>query len=244
MQTTIGSWNLRNLSSKRDLGAIAEIIKKFNIIAIQEVRDPDAIKTIALLIGYSYIVSDPICSTLTSAHQTGKRKERYAFLWDASVKVIGIPELVHGDTKFVRSPFIGFFKSGNFDFILSTIHIVWGKKSDRVIEIVNVNNLLQKITESANGEGDIILCGDFNTPPENFQLPREWSAKIKNGTVVGSGSRYDNIWINEKNTTEFVNAGVMSNFNNSSDHWPIFGIFNISIDDDNGTPDLNINLDS
>ena len=150
---------------------------------------------------------------------------------------------VEAPCHFVRPPHIGFFKvNGGFDFIFAAIHVVWGKKIDRVIEIENINILINKIVKSTGGEGDIILAGDFNMPPENFSLPPEWIPLINGGTTVlksgGEGSRYDNIWINKNNTSEYAGKSEIIKSAGGSDHYPIVAYFN-NFDDDEGIPNLN-----
>jgi hypothetical protein len=252
-KTIIGSWNLRNFSTKRDLNQTASIIGRFSLIALQEIRSEAAVEKMAKILGWQFRVSEPICNTGTSAHQTGKRKERYAFMWDPlKIQLIEEPRLVHADTTFVRPPFIGFFAvavdgktsgelvRGGFDFIFSTIHVVWGKKKDRDLEIAGVGKYLEAVLNHANGEKDIFLCGDFNEPPEKFSLGSGWKNLINGGTVVGSGSRYDNIWVSGFVKPE--EGDVYKDFQNSSDHWPIWAALPDIPDDDEGLPDLNIDI--
>ena len=137
---------------------------------------------------------------------------------------------------------MGFFKADRegFDFILTTIHVVWGRKTDRVLEIKYINYLLEKIKEKAGGENDIILCGDFNTPPEGFNLPSEWRPLIHNKTMVTSNNIYDNIWITSA-TGEYRSSGVVTSAGKLSDHFPVYATF-ANYDDDKGVPDLDIKL--
>jgi endonuclease/exonuclease/phosphatase family metal-dependent hydrolase len=236
----VGSWNLRNLSTKRDLKQIAEIIGRYDIVALQEIRSIEAVKEIAeYAVGYSYVVSEPVCSTKTTAKQTGKRREMYAFLWRAPIENIEECRLVHGEEVFVRSPYVGFFRARHFDFVLGTIHVVWGRKKDRDLEIAGVSKLLDLIASKGRGEKDIILCGDFNMAPEKFSVGPKWYALIEEGTVVGSGSRYDNIWTSVAGRGK---SGVYRDFKNSSDHYPIWAEFDDTADLDEGTPDIDIEI--
>lgn len=236
----VASWNLRNFSLKRNMDPIAEVLKNFNIIAIQEVRNTEAVKKLADIINYDYIVSPPQGSCLTSAKLTGKRKEMYAFLWHKSIKLIK-SNIVYADEYFVRAPYMGFFKCQNFDFILCTIHVVWGKKQDRDYEVSHINKLLNEIKKNAMGENDIILCGDFNTPPQKFSLPPEWRALIHSNTVVGNknSSIYDNFWIT--GSTKESSSGVYVGAGELSDHYPIYAEFKDD-DQDTGVPNLDIIL--
>ena len=241
----IGSWNLRNFSKKRDMDPIADVVIQFDLLAIQEVRDDICILLLCEHIkkkhnlDYKYAVSEPVCSTQTTARQTGKRKERYAFIYRSGVELVK-SALVLADCHFVRPPLMGFFKCSRFDFILTTIHVVWGKKSDRRAEISSINLLLEAIKEKAGGEGDIILCGDFNTPPEEFALPDIWRPLIHGRTMVNSANIFDNIWITGA-TGEFTGESGVVGAGKLSDHFPVYATFR-DIDDDEGVPNLDIKL--
>lgn len=245
-QIRIGSWNLCNFSKKRKLEDIAEIAQSFDLLAIQEVRDEDCVINLCKMINYNYRISAAECSTETSAHQSGKRKERYAFIWNYRVELIDEPELVCAGKYFVRSPFTGYFRGDKLDFILSTIHVVWGKASDRQLEISHIQELLDQIVVAAGGERDILLCGDFNTPPEKFHLSKNWCPLIKMPTtaarkVGGKGSRYDNIWLTSN--TNVIDEGVIMNALKLSDHYPIFVVLKSDEDlDDQDHVNLSIKL--
>ncbi len=239
----IASWNLRNFSKKRNMKEIAEVMQNFDIIAIQEVRNDEAVVMLCNILKYEYIISKPEGSSSTTAKQTGKRKEMYAFIYKSDIQLCKYSS-VHADEYFVRAPFMGFFKYKEFDFILSTIHVVWGTKKDREFEIKYINLLLEKIKEKAGGENDIILCGDFNTPPDEFNLPDEWKPLIHENTMCNKNkiSIYDNIWVTD-NTKKFnINSGVYIGAGSLSDHYPVFAEFTCDQDDDIGIPDLNIKL--
>lgn len=258
---SIGSWNLRNLSKKRPqaaLESIAQIIQQFDLVAIQEVRDEIVIANLCAILNqiapnlapYKYSVSEPVGSALTSAKQTGKRKERYAFVWNLRVNLVSPPALLEADHVFVRAPFCGFFRANRFDFVLITIHVVWGKLSDRKLENANINEVLLKVFErcsaSSNGERDVILCGDFNMAPELIVV-RDWTPLFTSNsgikTIVGDCHLYDQIWINKLYTTEFAAKADVIKFDKNfatkaeavktiSDHRPVCAWFNTSTDDD------------
>lgn len=242
---TIGSWNLQNFAystikkGKRDISEIMKTIQKFDLIALQEIRDPKAVEYLASST-HKYWVSEPVGSSQTTANQTGKRKEYYAFLWRDPIQLIDA-KLISGDTVFVRAPAIGFFTCGKdrFDFVLSTIHVVWGKKSDRTAEISKIPQLLRLIRQHAKEEKNIIFCGDFNTDPKDFPACPTWTPCIHGGTVSGSFNTYDNFWITEE--TPVAASGILDV--KLSDHFPIYASFCIDGDcDDQEVIDLNIKI--
>lgn len=258
----LATWNIRNLSKKKPLEslvAIATIISQFDIIAIQEVRDEIVIKSIIAYLNsmknapYSYAISPPVGSALTKAHQTGKHKEHYAFIWNSRVTLQSPTALLEADHVFVRPPFVGFFRADNFDFVLATIHVIWGKTTDRKDEANNIHSILEKTFSrcAAMGENDIILCGDFNMPPQRISVT-DWTPLVtQDYTMVGDTNLYDQIWINKKYTSEYTGRVEIVKFDlkygsreeavkKISDHRPVCAWFATDKDDDNGDV-VNIN---
>ncbi|UCE08186.1 MAG: endonuclease/exonuclease/phosphatase family protein, partial [bacterium] len=143
----IGTWNIRNFggiyerwdenqgSPKRNLRAmayIAEIVRRFDVIAIQEVKwDTSAIR---MLLGeflgpnWGLIISD------VSAGPKGNA-ERLAFIYDKRrvepsglAGEIVLPPTAEGDPvqQFDRTPYIVGFQSVGEGFALLTAHIKYG----------------------------------------------------------------------------------------------------------------------
>lgn len=179
----VGTWNIRNFDDNRfgygrrsveDLHYIAEIISRFDVIAIQEVcRDLWPLERIMDILGdrdYDYIFSDP-------TEGRGGNDERLGFIYDKT-KVwfqgvageIVLPRkmeltIVDGKPQFSRTPFMCSFQSGWFKFMFSTVHIYFGKDSgekyeQRVAEVDSVAKFLSKRAEK--DPRNHVLVGDFN----------------------------------------------------------------------------------
>ncbi len=246
MEIKIGSWNMQNFSynsifpksksakSTKKTGKTEEICKilmQFDLIALQEIRDEKGVEyLVSKMNDYSFWVSDPICSTETTSHLKGVHKERYAFIWNNKIKCLKSPVLFNCDKSFVRSPAVGFFGIMNsqeiiFDFIISTVHIIWGKKRDREEEILKIKELMNKVHVLANAEKDIIFCGDFNTDMHGI---------ITEPTVVNSKSHYDNFVYSK--IPEIVGGGVYKFEDQAlSDHYPVYINILATKDDDDIT---------
>lgn len=184
----IGSWNIRNFgrihkewsenqdSPKRNLRAmvyIAEIVRRFDVIAIQEAKaDTSALRLLLddfLGENWGLIVSD------VSAGSKGNT-ERLAFIYDKRRVVpsglageIVLPETKKGDpqTQFDRTPYIVGFQTASERFALLTAHIKYGDKSkDRIDEIKSLSEFIaREIRERAKSGGEeknLIVLGDFN----------------------------------------------------------------------------------
>ena len=171
----LATWNIREFGdNKRDesLHYLAEIISRFDLVAIQEVaRDLGGLKKLVKLLGqnWDYIVTD-------STEGTAGGGERMAFVFDkckvyfrkiAGELVLPYTKLIEsGDKKlqFARTPFSVAFGANWFEFMLTTVHILWGssKKEDpqRVKEIAALAEFLKERAKKENE--NYILLGDFN----------------------------------------------------------------------------------
>jgi len=182
----LGTWNIRNFDDDRfnygprlteSLYYIAEIISRFDVIAVQEICvDLWPLKEIIKILGanYDYIVTDVTHSSI------GGNQERLGFIYDKDkVRFLGVAgEIVlpdrlmiskasGGKRQFSRTPFGAEFQSGWFKFYFSTVHIYFGSNSRntpqykrRVDEIKSIARYLAK--EAKNSDSNHILVGDFN----------------------------------------------------------------------------------
>ena len=178
----LGTWNIRNFDDNRfmnakrtleDLYYIAEIIARFDVIAVQEICDDlGPLDRVMDLLGrdFAYIVTD-----ITEG--SGGNKERLGFVFDRNkVRFKGVAgelvlpdkmQIIAGEKKrqFSRTPFMCSFQSGWFKFLFSTVHIYFGKDSGakyrrRVDEIETVAAFLAR--RAAKDRHNHILVGDFN----------------------------------------------------------------------------------
>lgn len=182
----LGTWNIRNFDDDRfnygprmteSLYYIAEILSRFDIVAVQEIcEDLAPLDRLMGLLGrqYDYIMTDVTHSGL------GGNKERLGFIYDrkkvnfkgvAGEIVLPDKMLIGGSAdkkrQFSRTPFGVEFQSGWFKFLFSTVHIYYGKASKtspeyarRVNEIEAVAKYLAK--EAKASDSNQILVGDFN----------------------------------------------------------------------------------
>jgi len=170
----IATWNIREFSMGNRLEEsfyyLAEIISRFDIIAIQEVsEDLRGLKKVIDILGgnWDFIVTDS-----TSGAAGGG--ERMAFLYDkgkltfknlAGEIVLPQKNLIDGKLQFARTPFCVAFQAGWFLFNLTTVHIYYGKTSgekylQRIEEIDSISAFMAKRAKKENV--NYILLGDFN----------------------------------------------------------------------------------
>lgn len=184
----IGTWNIRAFGDifrgweenptnpKRNLRAmvyIAEIIRCFDVIAIQEVKRDTSGLMILLeeLLGSNWglVISD------VSAGSKGNT-ERLTFIYDKRrvqpsglAGEIVLPATADGNPaqQFDRTPYIVGFNTAQERFSLLTAHIRYGQSpADRMGEIVALaqyiaTEIRQRAVVSPD-EGNLIVLGDFN----------------------------------------------------------------------------------
>lgn len=248
----IATWNIRafgNLtrkwdsddddSPKRDLHSIlciAEIISRFDVIAIQEVKDNiRALRDTLKILGknWSFILTD------VNKGKVGNG-ERMAYLFDtrrASLSGLAgelvVPEEWEHSIKdnamakqFVRSPYAVSFQSNQHTFILVTLHILYGKNpKSRIDELRGIAKWLSGWAGSMNAyHQDLIALGDFNIDErgdlldktflsEGLYVPPQLQNKDVTRSIFNTTKYYDQIaWFNsQKNgprlSMEFLSGG-------------------------------------
>lgn len=248
----IATWNIRafgNLtrkwdsddddSPKRDLHSvlcIAEIISRFDVIAIQEVKDNiRALRDTLKVLGknWSFILTDVNKGNVGNG-------ERMAYLFDTRrVHLSGLAgELVvpeeweenigeHALSKqFVRSPYAVSFQSNKHTFILVTLHILYGNSpQSRIEELRGIAKWLYSWADSINAyHQDFIALGDFNIDErgdlleetflsEGLYIPPQLQNEDITRSIFNATKYYDQIaWFNSqgngpKLSMEFINGG-------------------------------------
>lgn len=235
----IASWNIRgfgdltrewmskdNDSPRRDLHSvhcIAEIIRRFDVVAVQEVKaNIRALRDTLKVLGseWSMILTD------VNKGDAGNG-ERMAYLFDTRrVNLSGLAgELVVPDEwrkgvsentmkeQFVRTPYAVSFRSKHQTFILITLHILYGKKSkDRLGELKGIAQWLSAWAKDVNAyHQNLIVLGDFNIEARGDLLDKTFLSEglyvpeaLQNTTVTRSifnrTKYYDQIaWFNGEN---------------------------------------------
>lgn len=231
----IGTWNVRAFggltrkweageddSPKRDLRSlhvIVEVIRRFDVVALQEVRGGlRALRDALELLGPDWGL------TLTDVTRGDRGNgERMAFLFDTrKCQLSGLAcELVVPAERedriaqaalhrqFARTPYAVSFRSGGETFILVTLHVLWGEgHEERIPELRAIARWMADWATDVNAwDHNLIVLGDFNierkgdptyaaftstglTVPEDLhQVPRSIFAE----TGGESGKFYDQV---------------------------------------------------
>lgn len=167
----IGSWNIRHFDGGRkrmdeSFHYIAEIIDHFDICAIQEVKDLEAMDKLMRLLGsnWKYFVND------SSGGGRGNH-ERMAFVYNRNRVFFRnlIGELVlpmgalPGDEQVGRTPFFAAFQAGWFKFTLCSAHIVFTEEDGRPLREDEIRVVAKELHERAEDTGEVhVFLGDMN----------------------------------------------------------------------------------
>jgi endonuclease/exonuclease/phosphatase family metal-dependent hydrolase len=193
----IGTWNVRafdRLTPKwrsvsgdspiRDLSnllCIAEVVRRFDVIAVQEIRRSAQAFLAMLQVlgeGWAFLVTD-----VTRGRQGNN--ERLAFVFDrqrlrpsglacelvVAAEDAGIPEPAL-QAQFARTPYAVSFASQRGAFTLVTLHVIYGQgPPDRIAELRHIADWLAGwATEGDAWGSNLIALGDFNIDRQNDPL--------------------------------------------------------------------------
>jgi len=256
-QIKVASFNIQifgqsKISNPEIMNVLAKIIRRYDVVAIQEVRstEQNIIPTLLDYVNdentkYDYVISERL-------GRTGS-KEQYAFVYNTkTVSLIPNSSYVVDDPDdvFEREPFVAYFKSGNFDFKIVDNHI---KPEDVDAELGHLAVVINSIYDSSS-EKDVIVLGDMNADgsyfnennlPVTFPLWIQLIGNDKDTTVAVSDNTYDRMMMRDT-TANVEYAGTSGVFrwdaeygitNTSfikkvSDHYPIYAEFRTDLPDD------------
>ncbi len=214
-QITIASFNLRVFGvSKAEkpavLSEIASFIRRYDLVAVQEIRDSSGTAVEKLLAAvnsngtnYAMLVGPRLGRTVS--------KEQYAYFYrTAAIEPVGLPETWQDvDDSFEREPFLAMFKviNGKFDFILADIHT---KPEDAKQEI----SLIPKVINDGATlfkDPDVLCLGDWNADGKAARISMQEDFSGNWGVL-----RFDE-------AAEFKATGLKPT--DVSDHYPVWASF-------------------
>lgn len=191
----LATWNLRDFgkTNRRGYGKrlsethfyIAEILSRFDFVAVQEVNELDEWEDVMSILGpnWDYIATD------VTDRKLGGNGERLTFAWDkrkvwfqhiagelvlpadmliSKVETEVDEERIVAGKQFRRTPFLSKFQCGWFKFDICTVHLYYGSASgaklqERIEEISRVAEYLSdRADKSLKDDRALLLLGDFN----------------------------------------------------------------------------------
>ena len=259
-QIIVGSFNIQSFGKTKMgkpavVGALVDIARRFDILAIQELRDkdqsviPDFLSHINQN-GFSYAAAVGPRQGYIVAGRTTRYFEQSVFIYDTkTIEIIGDSYAAIDRANIMhRPPFVGQFRCKGtppnlqpFTFNLLNVHI---DPDDAHQEFMALQPIIAEIYHQHPNEDDFILLGDFNDEPHKYAryqwmrqqhaaLPSQWK------TNTAMTKAYDNIVFDRELTAEFTSqSGVMNlmeeyqisrdDAKHISDHMPVWAVFSNS----------------
>ena len=245
----IQAFGLTKASKDYVMVRLADIIRKFDIVAIQEIRSQNEY----LIPSFVQLVNQP---GRRYDHVTGPRvgrtvsKEQFSFIYDTErieVDHMSVYTISDPDDLLHREPLVATFMARDvhpdeaFTFTLVNVHTD-PNQPDLAVELDALAEVYRVVRRSARQEDDVILVGDFNADDRNLrrlgQLPGIFPTVAGVATNTRQNAQYDNIIIHQPSTTEYTGrSGVLDlirhyNLNEQqaleiSDHFPVWAEFSV-----------------
>lgn len=246
----VASFNIQvfgesKLAKPEVMRVLAEVIRRFDVVAVQEVRatTQDVMPRFLQMINaegasYDFIIGPRLGRTSS--------KEQYTIIYNrASIEFVpgSMYTIDDPDDRLHREPLVaGFTVRGSdpahaFTFTLIDIHT----DPDEVKSELNaLDDVFRAVREDGRHEDDIILLGDLNTDDAHLyelgQMPYIMAAISKTPSNTRGTKLYDNIIFDRRATTEFTGRSGVLNIMNEyhlsmqealevSDHFPVWAEF-------------------
>ncbi len=220
----VASWNIQNFGwgENKSYQAVARVASQFDILAIQELMNADAIETLRGLLEEK---TEESWSVMYS-HRLGRGRyqEKYAFIWrDSTVEYLD-GAVVYLDSRdvFAREPYSARFRSlsSGLTFVLATVHVVYGQRvGDRTPEIQALRKYWDWLEEVyPENVSTRMLLGDFNLRPSHqaWELLTAVAEPLltEGATTLSSNDRqyanlYDNVFVPKNHDLPVSEVGIL-----------------------------------
>ena len=247
----IGSFNIQTfgrakMSRPEVVQVLVDIVRRFDILAIQELRDgqegtiPEFLKLVNAN-GNRYVaeVSPRI------SYGQGTHSEQLVYIYDSDhIELLTAP-YVASDVRQImfRPPFVGHFRYKSrfpdtaFSFVLMNVHT---SPQQTAAEFSTLEEIIFRVVQT-HPEDDFILLGDLNEEPGKYlsyrwlnnqyaAIPSHWK------TNTAETKNYDNLVFDFRRTSEFSGQSGVLNLkefyqltreqaDTVSDHMPVWALF-------------------
>ena len=219
----IANWNLQIFGQTKASNTIlmnkyASIMKKYDIIFVQEIRDSsgEAFQKLCKL------MQEYEC-TISSRAGRSTSKEQVGVIHKKNIEIKSFEDY-NPDThdRWERPPIKVTFQTNNYTFIAYNIHV----KPD------NVLNELEYLEQIVTNTGNVVVLGDLNADCTYYSrvaqptfINWEWIIDDYKDTTVGTTDcAYDRIILNQDMYLEYVGGGVYTQGITSemSDHYLVW----------------------
>jgi deoxyribonuclease-1-like protein len=226
------------LADARTAEVLARIIRKFDVVAIQEIRakDPNLMARFLQLVNAGGFQYDCVVGPRLGRSDS---KEQYAYIFDLTrveIDRTSLYTVADPDDLLHREPYVAGFRARGappqeaFTFVLIDIHT---DPDETDTELNALDDVFRAVRNDGRGEDDVILLGDLNAGPAlntSFGGPTRrvqpgvddsnlgqlgaipYIAYVVSGvpTNTRGDKTYDNILFDRRATTEYTGtAGVL-----------------------------------
>lgn len=247
----VASFNIQvfgesKMAKPRVAALLAEIVRQFDIVAIQEVRAkqnilPQFVDMVnAAGRHYDYVIGPRLGRTSS--------KEQYAFIFDtASIEIdrTALYTVNDPDDLLHREPLVGWFRVRGpapeeaFTFSLVNIHT---DPDETATELDALADVFRVVRDDGRGEDDVIILGDLNVDDRNLGRLGQISNITWAISGVATNTRgtklYDNLVFSQIATAEYTGRwgvfDMIRQFNLTteealevSDHLPVWAEFSL-----------------
>ncbi len=247
----IASFNIQvfgesKMAKPRVAALLAEIVRQFDIVAVQEIRSkqnilPQFVDMVnATGRHYDYVIGPRLGRTSS--------KEQYAFIFDtASIEIdrTALYTVNDPDDLLHREPLVGWFRVRGpapeeaFTFSLVNIHT---DPDETATELDALADVFRVVRDDGRGEDDVIILGDLNVDDRNLGRLGQISNITWAITGVATNTRgtklYDNLVFSQLATAEYTGRwgvfDMIRQFNLTteealevSDHMPVWAEFSL-----------------
>lgn len=236
----VATWNLTNFGEQdrenSHLQIMAEIIKPFDIVALQEIADDitDLKRLLRFLgAGWDLYYSD-IAGNRERLGYLYRMDRATPFGLSAELAMRGyerrritIDDVEEEFPGFNRNPYLLGFVAGDFEFTLVNVHLYWSNFGLRRLETNALGRwAANRVSRDFPPNNDIILIGDFNMPrvspdDEIYRELRRFGLATPPhrtnfvGTNLAGDAFYDEILFFPGRTTEFAGKMGVVDFDNA-----------------------------
>lgn len=247
----IGSFNIQVFGQSKAakpevMDVLAEIIRNYDVVAVQEIRDSSGTALPALVekvneggLGYMYVVGERLGRTSS--------KEQYAFIYNPATVIVTNPQTYpepNGTDPFHREPYMVTVDAvdGSFDATLIVIHT----DPDEATAEINALADVMAYAVTNYGDPDVILMGDFNADGSYFDEDSvtplhayHWLIPNSADTTVStSPNTYDRIVITDPAMNYYTGESGVDLFDVAynltfdeakavSDHYPVYAVYEV-----------------
>lgn len=229
------------------MAALANIVSRFDVVAIQEIRS-QAQDVLPALVDQVNAAGRQYDFVIGPRQGRTSSKEQYGYVFNTATVEVDrrtVAPVVDPHDLLHRPPLVGAFRARGappeeaFTFTLINVHT----DPDEAVEEVNVlDDVYYAVRYDGRGEDDVILLGDFNAGPRQFSafagVPYLTWVVESEPTNTRRTHLYDNVIYHRQATTEFTGASGVFDFVQElglsleealeiSDHLPVWAEFSV-----------------